>query len=1361
MTDGNRGPSCGAESTDTWTKDPLPRRPGPAGDADEDTGTLKAGDDGRTGVLGALEATVGHVPRLSLPEETAGALDSTEPGGSDGPAAPAGLPGRLASARLQVFGEIARGGMGSVLRGRDADLGRDLAVKVLLADHHDRPEMVRRFVEEAQIGGQLQHPGIVPVYELGAFADRRPFFTMKLVRGRTLAELLHEREDPSVDLPRFLGIFAQVCQTMAYAHARGVIHRDLKPSNVMVGSFGEVQVMDWGLAKVLRGTGEPGGDSRPDDDDHNEEAPVATARSLEGADMSQAGAIMGTPAFMAPEQALGQGERVDERADVFALGSILCEILTGRPAFTGTSSIEIVRKAARGDTAEALARLEACGAEGELVALARDALAVDRDERPRDASAVADRMTAYLSGVQERLRLTELARARADARAEEERKRRLVTMGLAAAIVMLVGLGAVGAAVYVRQKQEQASRLSVALRDVELLRRQALDDPNGSPERWAAAAAAAQRAADLLGPLIDARSRREVEDLREEVRRRAGAARADAELLRRAQDLRLRRMEERDDTVADASYASAFRAAGLDLDALGPEAAGARIRSRPPRVALALATVLDDWAARRRSIRGKDEAAWKRLVAAAGAADPDATRDRLRELWSLPDPKAQRAALLELARQADPQKWPTTTVTRLAWILGMAGENPAAVDLLRRTDLAQPGDVWVNFHLGRLLADLRPPRMDEAIAHLSAARALQPETGHDLAILLLRLGRFGEAKAILEQLVRLRPDIVGQWFDLARLLQEHGDAAGAADAREKGTAAARKAVLERPDDAERRSDLGRFLAAQGKFDEAIAECREAVRLWPDAPGAHHILATVLARCGKYQEAAAECRETLRLRPDDAQARSDLSAALLALSKPAEAVAEAREAIRLRPAIDSGYFQLARALAAQGQRDEAIAAYRDAIRLWADFVDAYVNLGGLLLDAGKQDEALAAYRDALRIRPDHPDAHLGLARVMAAQKKREEAIVEFREALRIQPDSVDAHNELGLALADLGRREEAVAEYRAAIRLRPDYHWAHRNLALVLEQMGRREEAIAEYREALRIRPRYFEALVDLGVALTDARRPAEAVEPFREALRIRPDDGVAHFDFGVALQALGKIDEAVAEYRQAVRLQPDIAQAHCNLGGILMQQGRYREALDALRKGHELGSRQPGWPYPTAEWIRQAEQSVQLEDRLPAVIRGDDKPKNADEGITLGRILHGMKRHALAARLFADALAADPRLADNLRAGHRYNAACDAALAADGQGIDPVKDDGEKARWRKQALDCLRADLAAWTKGIESGNPDAKAAAGRMLDHWKRDSDLAAIRDESALKRLPEAEQKACRALWTDVDARLAAAMRP
>ena len=163
---------------------------------------------------------------------------------------PPNLPGNLTE-RYHLLGEIGRGGMGTVLRGHDPALGRDLAIKVLLADAAARPDLCQRFRKEAQVAGQLQHPGVVPVYELGACGHAQPYFAMKLVKGRTLVALLEERADPSQERQRFLKVFEQVCQAVGYAHSKGVLHRDLKPSNVMVGDFGEVQVMDWGLAKLF------------------------------------------------------------------------------------------------------------------------------------------------------------------------------------------------------------------------------------------------------------------------------------------------------------------------------------------------------------------------------------------------------------------------------------------------------------------------------------------------------------------------------------------------------------------------------------------------------------------------------------------------------------------------------------------------------------------------------------------------------------------------------------------------------------------------------------------------------------------------------------------------------------------------------------------------------------------------------------------------------------------------------------------------------------------------------------------------------------------------------------------------------
>src|SRR5262249_16555984 len=246
--------------------------------------------------------------------------------------------------------------------------------------------------------GQLQHPGVVPVYGLGRLADGRPYFTMKLVKGRTLEELLAQRARPEQDRPHLLKVFEQVCQALAYAHARRVIHRDLKPQNVMVGAFGEVQVMDWGLAKVLS-PAQAGTVSPPPSGG----SVIGTLCATGGAD-TQVGMVLGTPGYMAPEQARGEGETLGAGCDVFGLGAILCNILTGLPPFASESPVVRMLQAAQGDLADAFARLDACGADAELVALARRCLAAEREDRPANAGVLAAQLTAYLESVEARLR---------------------------------------------------------------------------------------------------------------------------------------------------------------------------------------------------------------------------------------------------------------------------------------------------------------------------------------------------------------------------------------------------------------------------------------------------------------------------------------------------------------------------------------------------------------------------------------------------------------------------------------------------------------------------------------------------------------------------------------------------------------------------------------------------------------------------------------------------------------------------------------------------------------------------------------------------------------------------------------------
>ena len=339
--------------------------------------------------------------------------------------------------------EIARGGMGVVFRGRDTSIGREVAVKVLLERHQSEVELLERFVEEAQIAGQLQHPGITPVYEMGQLPDQRPYFTMKLVKGETLSRLLKSRPDPTHDRLRFLKIFEQVCQTLAYAHSRGVIHRDLKPGNIMVGAFGEVQVMDWGLGKVL-GAGSREADSAPAN-----VSVIRTARSPNAGDsgssssQTRMGSILGTPAYMPPEQAMGQTAHLDQRADVFGLGAILCEILTGQPPYTGNDA-EVQFRAIRGELTNAFDRLDHCGADPQLTSLARRALAVLPADRPADAGVLAAELTMYLEGVETRLRQAELAEVQAETRAVEERTRRKQTVFFSGAVLAVLAIGVIG-----------------------------------------------------------------------------------------------------------------------------------------------------------------------------------------------------------------------------------------------------------------------------------------------------------------------------------------------------------------------------------------------------------------------------------------------------------------------------------------------------------------------------------------------------------------------------------------------------------------------------------------------------------------------------------------------------------------------------------------------------------------------------------------------------------------------------------------------------------------------------------------------------------------------------------------------------
>jgi serine/threonine-protein kinase len=522
----------------------------------------------------------------------------------------------------------------------------------------------------------------------------------------------------------------------------------------MVGSFGEVQVMDWGLAKVL----ERGGvaDEERSLRGQADPEPVRTMRTGSTADESRAGSVLGTPSYMAPEQARGRLDTLDERADVFGLGAILGEILTGLPPYTGPSGNEVYGKAERADLAEALARLDGCGAEAELVALAKSCLAAAPRDRLRDAGVVVAALTAYLTGVQERLQAAELARVRAESRAAEERKRRMLAAGLAASLIALAALGGCGGIWLIRQRAARAEAVAreatASMHETSLLLVRARAAPEGEMTPWAEATQAARRAEALLKrPEVAPDLRREISDLVaivEGERDRAQVRSKDRRTFERLASIHTDMALHLDYGRADREYATAYRDYGLDVDRLPPADAGALIAASP--IAAEMVDALDQWVFIRRMIDPRGGPAARHLSAVAKAADPDPWRCRLRDALELEatDRERARAVFEDLAATAPEGVLHCESISRLAYALGGLGERERETALLRRAQRVHPEDFWINFDLARSLMGAGRP--EEATRFYSAALAVRPRSEAALVALgeaLRAAGKTDEAAA--------------------------------------------------------------------------------------------------------------------------------------------------------------------------------------------------------------------------------------------------------------------------------------------------------------------------------------------------------------------------------------------------------------------------------------------------------------------------------------------------------------------------------------------------------------------------------------------------------------------------------------
>jgi tetratricopeptide (TPR) repeat protein len=347
-----------------------------------------------------------------------------------------------------------------------------------------------------------------------------------------------------------------------------------------------------------------------------------------------------------------------------------------------------------------------------------------------------------------------------------------------------------------------------------------------------------------------------------------------------------------------------------------------------------------------------------------------------------------------------------------------------------------------------------------------------------------------------------------------------------------------------------------------------------------------------------------------------------------------------------------------------------------------------------------------------------------------------------------------HIQLGHALRAKGDLDGAIAEYREALRLMPGGPGTRTTLGTTLRLKGDIDGAIAEHRAALRTVPGFVLAHVELGIDLLTKADLDGAIAECREALRMKPDSAEAHHTLGNALRGRKDLDGAITELREALRISPNLAEAQMNLGVALKAKGDFDGAVAALRRVRELkGSTSYNPPASFGDLVAQAERQAKLAERLPAILRGDERPGSPGAALDLAEVAGARGFHATAARLAAEALAAEPKPAEDPPRRARYDAACSAVLAGCGQGKDdPPPDDMARQRLRRQALAWLQVELAAHGRTIESDDAPARRGAVRSLRLWKVDPDLAPVRDRGALERLPEAERAEWRALWAEVD---------